>query len=99
MRTTIGRKTIHNPYSSKGGKIIAGEITQALNTIHEFTFAIPFTHPLYNKMVPFKSIVEVVNLYDGKVEFVGRVLTSTNEMTNEWVRSESDLRGLPFILA
>lgn len=81
LRTTIGRKTIHNPYSSKGGKIIAGEITQALNTIHEFSFAIPFTHPLYNKMVPFKSIVEVVNLYDGKVEFVGRVLTSTNEMT------------------
>lgn len=83
LRTTIGRKTIHNPYSSKGGKIIAGEITQALNTIHEFTFAIPFTHPLYNKMVPFKSIVEVVNLYDGKVEFVGRVLTSTNEMTTD----------------
>lgn len=83
LRTTIGRKTIHNPYSSKSGKIIAGEITQALNTIHEFTFAIPFTHPLYNKMVPFKSIVEVVNLYDGKVEFVGRVLTSTNEMTTD----------------
>ena len=34
-------------------------------------------------MVPFKSIVEVVNLYDGKVEFVGRVLISTNEMTTD----------------
>ena len=83
LRNTIARKTIHNPYSSKGGKIIAGEITQALNTINEFTFAIPFTHPLYNKMVPFKSIVEVVNLYDGTVEFVGRVLTTTNEMTTD----------------
>lgn len=80
-RTTAGRKTIHDPYSPRGGTVIVGEVTQALNTIHEFTFAIPFTHPLYNKMVPFKSIVEVVNLYDGKVEFVGRVLTSTNEMT------------------
>lgn len=80
-RTTYARKTIHDPYSPRGGTVIAGEVTQALNTIHEFTFAIPFTHPLYNKMVPFKSIVEVVNLYDGKVEFVGRVLTSTNEMT------------------
>lgn len=80
-RTTYGRKTIHDPYSPRGGTVIVGEITQALNTIHEFSFAIPFTHPLYNKMVPFKSIVEVVNLYDGKVEFVGRVLTSTNEMT------------------
>lgn len=80
-RTNAARKTIHDPYSLRGGTVIAGEITQALNTIHEFSFAIPFTHPLYNKMVPFKSIVEVVNLYDGKVEFVGRVLTSTNEMT------------------
>ena len=80
-RTTTGRKTIHDPYSPRGGTVLVGEVTQALNTIHEFTFAIPFTHPLYNKMVPFKSIVEVVNLYDGKVEFVGRVLTSTNEMT------------------
>lgn len=83
LRNTIARKTIHNPYSSKGGKIIAGEVTQALNTIHEFTFAIPFTHPLYNKMVPFKSIIEVVNLYDGAIEFVGRVLTTTNEMTTD----------------
>ena len=82
-RTTYGRKTIHDPYSPRGGTVIVGEITQALNTIHEFSFAIPFTHPLYNKMVPFKSIVEVVNLYDGKVEFVGRVLTSTNEMTTD----------------
>lgn len=80
-RTTTERKTIHDPYSPRGGTVIVGEITQALNTIHEFSFAIPFTHPLYNKMVPFKSIVEVVNLYDGKIEFVGRVLTSTNEMT------------------
>lgn len=80
-RTTTARKTIHDPYSPRGGTVIVGEINQALNTIHEFSFAVPFTHPLYNKMVPFKSIVEVVNLYDGKIEFVGRVLTSTNEMT------------------
>ncbi|WP_455455053.1 phage tail protein [Streptococcus salivarius] len=82
-RTTTARKTIHDPYSPRGGTVIAGEINQALNTIHEFSFAIPFTHPLYNKMVPFKSIVEVVNLYDGKIEFVGRVLTQTNEMTTD----------------
>lgn len=82
-RTTTGRKTIHDPYSPRGGTVLMGEVTQALNTIHEFTFAIPFTHPLYNKMVPFKSIVEVVNLYDGTIEFVGRVLTSTNEMTTD----------------
>lgn len=82
-RTTTARKTIHDPYSPRGGTVIAGEIKKALNSIHEFSFAIPFTHPLYNKLVPFKSIVEVVNLYDGTVEFVGRVLTSINEMTTD----------------
>lgn len=82
-RTTAARKTIHDPYSPRGGTVIVGEINQALNTIHEFSFAIPFTHPLYNKMVPFKSIIEVVNLYDEKIEFVGRVLTQTNEMTTD----------------
>ena len=82
-RTTTARKTIHDPYSPRGGTVIAGEVTQALNTIHEFSFAIPFTHPMYNKIVPFKSIVEVVNLYDGAIEFVGRVLTTTNEMTTD----------------
>lgn len=80
-RITSLRKTIHYPYSPKGGKVISGELTQALNTIHEFTFVMPLSHPMYNKMVPFKSIIEVVNLFDDKVEFVGRVLTTTNEMT------------------
>ena len=80
-RTTTGRKTIHNPYSPRGGTVITGEVTQVINSIHSFSFAISFDHPLYNKLVPFKSIVEVVNLYDNTIEFAGRVLTSTNEMT------------------
>ena len=38
-------------------------------------------------MVPFKSIIEVVNLRDNEIEFVGRVLTTTNEMsTNGFVQ-------------
>ena len=62
-----------------GEKIVVPEPSETAK--QKGGFAVPFTHPLYNKMVPFKSIVEVVNLYDGKIEFVGRVLTSTNEMT------------------
>lgn len=86
-RTTASRRVIHDPYSPRGNKIVHGEIKQAVNSIHELEFAIPLDHTIYQKMVPFKSIIEVVNLRDNEVEFVGRVLTTTNEMsTNGFVQ-------------
>ena len=86
-RTTASRRVIHDPYSPRGNKIVHGEIKQAVNSIHELEFAIPLNHTMYQKMVPFKSIIEVVNLRDNEVEFVGRVLTTTNEMsTNGFVQ-------------
>ncbi|HFI0935217.1 TPA: phage tail protein [Streptococcus suis] len=81
-RTTENRTVVHGPYSRKGNKIIAGEITQALNAIHEFTFTIPMNNTMYQKMVPFQSIIEVVNLNDGETEFSGRVLSVSNKMTS-----------------
>ena len=86
-RTTASRRVIHDPYSPRGNKIVHGEIKQAVNSIHELEFAIPLNHTMYQKMVPFKSIIEVVNLRDNEIEFVGRVLTTTNEMsTNGFVQ-------------
>lgn len=86
-RTTASRRVIHDPYSPRGNKIIHGEIKQAVNSIHELEFAIPLDHTMYQKMVQFKSIIEVVNLRDNEIEFVGRVLTMTNEMsTNGFVQ-------------
>lgn len=86
-RTTASRRAIHDPYSPRGNKIVHGEIKQAVNSIHELEFAIPLDHTMYQKMVPFKSIIEVVNLRDNEVEFAGRVLTTTNEMsTNGFVQ-------------
>lgn len=86
-RTTASRRVIHDPYSPRGNKIVHGEIKQSVNSIHELEFAIPLNHTMYQKMVPFKSIIEVVNLRDNEVEFVGRVLTTTNEMsTNGFVQ-------------
>lgn len=86
-RTTASRRVIHDPYSPRGNKIVHGEIKQAVNSIHELEFSIPLNHTMYQKMVPFKSIIEVVNLRDNEVEFVGRVLTTTNEMsTNGFVQ-------------
>ena len=86
-RTTASRRVIHDPYSPRGNKIVHGEIKQAVNSIHELEFAIPLDHTMYQKMVQFKSIIEVVNLRDNEIEFVGRVLTMTNEMsTNGFVQ-------------
>lgn len=80
-RTTASRRVIHDPYSPRGNKIVHGEIKQAVNSIHELEFSIPLDHTMYQKMVQFKSIIEVVNLRDNEVEFVGRVLTMANEMS------------------
>lgn len=86
-RTTASRRVIHDPYSPRGNKIVHGEIKQAVNSIHELEFAIPLDHTMYQKMVQFKSIIEVVNLRDNEIEFVGRVLTMTNDMsTNGFVQ-------------
>lgn len=86
-RTTASRRVIHDPYSPRGNKIVHGEIKQAVNSIHELEFSIPLDHTMYQKMVQFKSIIEVVNLRDNEIEFVGRVLTMTNEMsTNGFVQ-------------
>lgn len=86
-RTTASRRVIHDPYSPRGNKIVHGEIKQAVNSIHELEFSIPLDHTMYQKLVQFKSIIEVVNLRDNEIEFVGRVLTMTNEMsTNGFVQ-------------
>ncbi|HGP7878121.1 TPA: phage tail protein [Streptococcus pneumoniae] len=74
------KKVVHSPYSRKGNKILSGAIKQAQNAINEFTFVIPMQNDLYQKLIPFQSIVQVVNLYDEEVEFEGRVLSISNKM-------------------
>lgn len=76
------KKVVHSPYSRKGNKILSGSIKQAQNAINEFTFVIPMQNGLYQKLIPFQSIVQVVNLYDEEVEFEGRVLSISNKMTS-----------------
>lgn len=76
------KKVVHSPYSRKGNKILSGSIKQAQNAIDEFTFVIPMQNDLYQKLIPFQSIVQVVNLYDEEIEFEGRVLSVSNKMTS-----------------
>ena len=81
-RLSVEKKVIYSPYSRKGNKILSGTITQAQNAINEFTFTMPMQNSLYQKLVPFQSIIQVVNLYDDEIEFEGRVLTVSNKMTS-----------------
>lgn len=81
-RLSVEKKVIYSPYSRKGNKILSGTITQAQNAINEFTFTMPMQNSLYQKLVPFQSIIQVVNLYDDEIEFEGRVLTISNKMTS-----------------
>ncbi|HEW9152050.1 TPA: phage tail protein [Streptococcus pneumoniae] len=81
-RLSVEKKVIYSPYSRKGNKILSGTITQAQNAINEFTFTMPMQNSLYQKLVPFQSIIQVINLYDDEIEFEGRVLTISNKMTS-----------------
>lgn len=76
------KKVVHSPYSRQGNKILSGSIKQAQNAINEFTFVIPMQNDLYQKLTPFQSIVQAVNLYDEEIEFEGRVLSVSNKMTS-----------------
>lgn len=76
------KKVVHSPYSRQGNKILSGSIKQAQNAVNEFTFVIPMQNDLYQKLIPFQSIVQVVNLYDEEIEFEGRVLSVSNKMTS-----------------
>ena len=76
------KKVVHSPYSRQGNKILSGSIKQAQNAVNEFTFVIPMQNGLYQKLIPFQSIIQVVNLYDEEVEFEGRVLSVSNKMTS-----------------
>lgn len=76
------KKVVHSPYSRQGNKVLSGSIKQAQNAVNEFTFVIPMQNGLYQKLIPFQSIVQVVNLYDEEVEFEGRVLSVSNKMTS-----------------
>ena len=76
------KKVVHSQYSRQGNKVLSGSIKQAQNAVNEFTFVIPMQNDLYQKLIPFQSIVQVVNLYDEEIEFEGRVLSVSNKITS-----------------
>lgn len=66
--------------TSRNAPHITGTIKQGINSFDSFTFTIYSTHPQYNNIVPFRSKIKVTNTKNNKVEFLGRVLTNTEEL-------------------
>lgn len=80
-----------------GNKLIYGKVKQSLFELWSFEFSISYQHKNYSDITFLTGIVEVVNLNDGEKEFVGRILTTTSEMSNSGFFSKvficEDLRG------
>lgn len=81
MEAGTNQALVHSPYTRKANKILAGDIPQVLNAIDEFSFTISMQNSMYQKLVPLRSIIRVINLHDNEIEFEGRVLYITNKMT------------------
>lgn len=77
-------KVLHEPtVSRKEYRISKGNIKQVVNGIDECNLTIGMLHHLYKKLVPIKGIVKVLNLFDGELEFYGRILTVKNTMNSD----------------
>ncbi|HFI0449118.1 TPA: phage tail protein [Streptococcus suis] len=77
------KKVLHEPYSYDANKLLSGKINQASNTIDAFTFVLGLGNTYYQKLIPIKGIVQVVNLFDGSIEFHGRILSITGSMSSK----------------
>lgn len=91
---------IDNPkilHSSFGNKLMSGKLRQTIESIWSFEFSIPYNHQFYSDINFIVGLIEIINLRDGEVEFIGRVLSTTGEMSSNGFFSKSficeDLRG------
>ena len=74
-------KTLHEPYTY-GNKVISGEITQVLDGVDTFEFAIAMDNSLYQQLNLHTGLIKVINLKDQTCEFYGRILQSTGSMSS-----------------
>lgn len=86
---TSKQKVLHEPTVSRQEyRLSAGSIKQIVNGINECRLVIGLNHNLYNKIKPIKGIVKIVNLFDGEVEFYGRVLSVSMSMASDGFAQE-----------
>lgn len=75
-------KVLHDPMASKSNKLSGGKVNQTQNMVDEFTFLISMQNSYYQKLEVINGIVEVINLFDKKIEFRGRILEISGEMSS-----------------
>lgn len=66
--------------SDKNAPRITGNIKKGINSFDSFTFTIYSNNPAYFKITPFKTLVKVFNKKTEKYEFVGRILSPSEEL-------------------
>ena len=84
-----GVETAINEVSTNTSNRISGTIKQGINTINSFTFTILPNNIGYNLISPLSTLVKVLNTKTNKYEFIGRVLSLTNSMSNNGLISKS----------
>lgn len=82
-------KVLHEPTVSKAEyRVSGGVIKQVVNGIDECNISIGMKHKLYKKITPIRGIVKVINIFDGELEFYGRVLTAPTSMNSDGFSQE-----------
>ena len=75
------KETVINAVSTdKDAPRVTGNIKQGINSFDSFTFTIYSNNPGYSKINPFKTLVKVLNTKTKKYEFIGRVLSPSEEL-------------------
>lgn len=75
------KETVINAVSTdKDAPRVTGNIKQGINSFDSFTFTIYSNNPGYSKINPFKTLVKVLNTKTKKYEFVGRILSPSEEL-------------------
>ncbi|VTS14964.1 prophage Lp1 protein 52, endolysin [Streptococcus pseudoporcinus] len=71
---------IHNPFTD-GNKVLAGQIKLEINKIGQFDFNFLPDNAGYNKIKPFLTMVQVLNVKTGKELFYGRICSESKDMS------------------
>jgi hypothetical protein len=90
LRETPGAQalTIHTPFVD-GAKLVSGNINQGINSITSFDFEIDYTNEGYRHIKPMQTIIEVTNIKNNRLEFIGRVVNYADSMSSDGLHTKS----------
>lgn len=85
-----GVETIINHVSTNNkSNRISGTIKQGINCINSFTFTIYPNNSGYHLVIPYRTLITVLNTKTNKYEFIGRVLKPSGNMSNSGLISKT----------